>query len=147
MEKIAAIMNFKGGSGKTTTAAHPAQYLALRGYVSPLMSGKTKPFMAPLGTMMSRCRSKSSISVGRAFVRSHGEAQASPSADRFKAVVDHLKPRRVVPGLPDVMSTPDGDRLAQVKQTKSKVEVTIMKATPGLQRLPALSERTVQSIN
>ena len=25
-------MNFKGGSGKTTTAAHLAQYLALRGY-------------------------------------------------------------------------------------------------------------------
>ena len=25
-------MNFKGGSGKTTTAAHMAQYLALRGY-------------------------------------------------------------------------------------------------------------------
>ncbi|WP_117196098.1 plasmid partitioning protein RepA [Rhizobium terrae] len=30
--QIVAAMNFKGGSGKTTTAAHLAQYLALRGY-------------------------------------------------------------------------------------------------------------------
>ena len=27
-----SVMNFKGGSGKTTTAAHLAQYLAFRGY-------------------------------------------------------------------------------------------------------------------
>lgn len=30
--QIISIMNFKGGSGKTTTSAHLAQYLALRGY-------------------------------------------------------------------------------------------------------------------
>jgi chromosome partitioning protein len=30
--QIIGVMNFKGGSGKTTTAAHLAQYLALRGY-------------------------------------------------------------------------------------------------------------------
>lgn len=30
--QVLAIMNFKGGSGKTTTSAHLAQYLALRGY-------------------------------------------------------------------------------------------------------------------
>lgn len=30
--QVIATMNFKGGSGKTTTAAHLAQYLALRGY-------------------------------------------------------------------------------------------------------------------
>ena len=29
---VMAVVNFKGGSGKTTTAAHLAQYLALRGY-------------------------------------------------------------------------------------------------------------------
>ena len=27
-----AVTNFKGGSGKTTTAAHLAQYFAMRGY-------------------------------------------------------------------------------------------------------------------
>jgi chromosome partitioning protein len=31
-QQIIAVTNFKGGSGKTTTAAHLAQYLALRGY-------------------------------------------------------------------------------------------------------------------
>ena len=30
--QIISVMNFKGGSGKTTTAAHLAQYLALKGY-------------------------------------------------------------------------------------------------------------------
>lgn len=30
--QVISIMNFKGGSGKTTTSAHLAQYLALRGY-------------------------------------------------------------------------------------------------------------------
>jgi chromosome partitioning protein len=30
--QVITIVNFKGGSGKTTTAAHLAQYLALRGY-------------------------------------------------------------------------------------------------------------------
>jgi chromosome partitioning protein len=30
--QVLSVMNFKGGSGKTTTAAHLAQYLALRGY-------------------------------------------------------------------------------------------------------------------
>ena len=30
--QVVAVMNFKGGSAKTTTSAHLAQYLALRGY-------------------------------------------------------------------------------------------------------------------
>lgn len=30
--QVITVMNFKGGSGKTTTSAHLAQYLALRGY-------------------------------------------------------------------------------------------------------------------
>jgi len=30
--QVIAVMNFKGGSGKTTTSAHLAQHLALRGY-------------------------------------------------------------------------------------------------------------------
>src|SRR4051812_19380069 len=30
--QVITVMNFKGGSGKTTTAAHLAQYLAFRGY-------------------------------------------------------------------------------------------------------------------
>ncbi|MDO6966121.1 plasmid partitioning protein RepB [Rhizobium alvei] len=72
------------------------------------------------------------------------EVQTLSSADRFKAVIDHLKPRRIARGLPDVMSTPDGDRLAQVTQSKSKLEITIdRKATPDfaafvLEHLPAL---------
>ena len=67
-----------------------------------------------------------------------------PSADRFKAVISHLKPRRIARGLPDVMSTPDGDRLAQVTRSKNKLEITIdKKATPDfaafvLEHLPAL---------
>ncbi|MEF0943016.1 MULTISPECIES: plasmid partitioning protein RepB [Rhizobium] len=75
---------------------------------------------------------------------SSAEAQTLPSADRFKAVIGHLKPRRIARGLPEVMSTPDGNRLAQVTQSKSKLEITIdRKATPEfaafvLEHLPAL---------
>lgn len=70
--------------------------------------------------------------------------QALASSERFKAVVTNLKPRRIARGLPQVMSTPDGDRLAQVTQSKSKLEITIdKKATPEfaafvIEHLPAL---------
>jgi ParB family chromosome partitioning protein len=67
-----------------------------------------------------------------------------PSAERFRAVMEKLKPARAARGLPAVMSTPDGDRLAAVMQSKSKLEITIdRKATPDfatfvLEQLPAL---------
>jgi ParB family chromosome partitioning protein len=67
------------------------------------------------------------------------------SQDRFKEVVTHLKPRRIVArGVPDVLAAPDGARLAQVKQSKAKVEIMIdRKATPDfaafvLEHVPAL---------
>lgn len=72
------------------------------------------------------------------------DVQALPSADRFKALMGHLKPRRLTRGLPDVLSTPDGLRLAQVAKSKSKLEITIdRKAMPEfaafvLEHLPAL---------
>ncbi|KQV65152.1 plasmid partitioning protein RepB [Rhizobium sp. Root1220] len=72
------------------------------------------------------------------------EVQALPSADRFKAVIGQLKPRRTARGLPQVMSTSDGKRLATVTQSKAKLEITIdRKATPDfaafvLEHLPAL---------
>lgn len=33
--QVVSVVNFKGGSGKTTTAAHLAQYLALTGAAWP----------------------------------------------------------------------------------------------------------------
>lgn len=72
------------------------------------------------------------------------EVQALPSAERFKVVIASLKPSRVARGLPEVMATPDGTRIAQVTQSKAKLEITIdRKATPDfatfvLERLPAL---------
>lgn len=74
------------------------------------------------------------------------EMQALSSPERFKAVIARLKPRRVIRGATDVMSSRDGERLAQVKQTKTKVDISIdKKATPEfaafvLDRLPALFE-------
>jgi ParB family chromosome partitioning protein len=70
--------------------------------------------------------------------------QSLPSAERFKALISHLKPARAARGIPQVLSTPDGARLAQVSQSKSKLEITIdRKATPDfaafvLEHLPAL---------
>ena len=72
------------------------------------------------------------------------EVQALPSANRFKAVTANLKPGRVARGLPAVMSTPDGTRIAQVTQSKAKLEITIdRKAAPDfatfvLEQVPAL---------
>ncbi|WFU13330.1 plasmid partitioning protein RepB (plasmid) [Rhizobium sp. CB3090] len=79
------------------------------------------------------------------LVRS-SEIQGLQSADRFKALMVHLKPRRTERGLPDVMASPNGERLAQVKQSKAKVEIMIdRKAAPDfaafvLEQLPALYE-------
>ncbi|MDF1631256.1 plasmid partitioning protein RepB [Mycoplana sp. MJR14] len=72
------------------------------------------------------------------------EVQALPSAERFKSLMLALKPNRVARGLPGVMSTPDGKRIAQVAQSKAKLEIIIDKrATPDfaafvLEQLPAL---------
>lgn len=51
--------------------------------------------------------------------------QAMSSQDRFKALVVALKPRRIVRGLPEVLSTSSGQRLGHVKQSKAKLEITI----------------------
>ncbi|WFU07483.1 plasmid partitioning protein RepB (plasmid) [Rhizobium sp. CB3171] len=81
------------------------------------------------------------------------ELQALQSAERFKALIAHLKPRRLQRGLPDVMASPTGERLAQVKQSKAKVEIMIdRKATPDfaafvLERLPALFEAHRTKLN
>ncbi|WLE00882.1 plasmid partitioning protein RepB (plasmid) [Agrobacterium leguminum] len=84
---------------------------------------------------------------GGVDVVNHARSLAGLSSEeRFKQTLAHLKPRRVERGLPDVMSTSDGDRLAQVKNSKSKLEITIdKKATPAfaafvLNQLPALFE-------
>lgn len=72
--------------------------------------------------------------------------RASPSDERFKLVVAHLKPSRTQRGAPDVLLTPGGERLAQLKQNKIKMEITIdKKATPDfaafiVEQLPALYE-------
>jgi ParB family chromosome partitioning protein len=72
------------------------------------------------------------------------EVRALPSAERFKTVLAKLRPTRVARGLPEVMSTPDGVRIAQVTQSRAKLEIMIdKKATPDfaafvLEQLPAL---------
>ncbi len=72
------------------------------------------------------------------------EVQSLPSGDRFKTVMAKLKPARTARGIPEVMATPDGDRLAQVTKSKSKLEIIIdRKATPDfaafvLEQLPKL---------
>ncbi|KQV19722.1 plasmid partitioning protein RepB [Rhizobium sp. Root1203] len=72
------------------------------------------------------------------------QVQSLPSAERFKAVITSLKPIRTSRKLPEVMMAPAGDRLAQVTQSKAKLEITIdKKATPDfavfvMEQLPAL---------
>ncbi|MBO9127727.1 MULTISPECIES: plasmid partitioning protein RepB [unclassified Rhizobium] len=73
------------------------------------------------------------------------DISALPSPDRFKAVLAR-KSKPVVRGAAAVMSSLRGERLAQVKDSKAKLEITIdKKATPEfaafvLEQLPALFE-------
>jgi len=74
------------------------------------------------------------------------DVQALSSEDRFKAIVAHLKPRRLERGAPGVLATPDGTRLAQVKDGRARLDISIdKKAAPSfasfvLHQLPALFE-------
>lgn len=74
------------------------------------------------------------------------EVKGLGSEDRFKAVVGHLKPRRVAKGAASVLASPSGTRLAEVKNSKSKLEVVVdKKASPAfasfiLEKLPMLFE-------
>lgn len=78
-----------------------------------------------------------------AFAQTHS---ALPSEERFKRVIAYLKPPRLQRGIPEILSTSTGNRLAQVKNTKSKLEIMIdKKAAPNfaafvLEHLPALFE-------
>lgn len=104
--------------------------------------GVGRPSWQQLAELVEKAPSPSDASR---YVMSTG-VQALPSAERFKSVVAHLKPQRIARGLPQVMSAPNGDRLAQVTQSKVKLEIVIdKKATPDfatfvLNRLPALYE-------
>ena len=79
------------------------------------------------------------------FLRS-AEAKALPSPDRFKSLVANLKPTPAKRGLPDLLTTPKGLRLAQVTKSKTKLDLSIDRrempdfAAFVLERLPALFE-------
>ncbi|MGR9202199.1 plasmid partitioning protein RepB [Rhizobium leguminosarum] len=79
------------------------------------------------------------------FLRS-ADARALPSPDRFKALLASLKPAATKRGLPDLLTTPNGMRLAQVTKSKTKVDVSIDRrempefAEFVLEQLPALFE-------
>ena len=72
------------------------------------------------------------------------DRQRLASEERFKAVASHLKPQREARGALGVLSSPAGARLAQFKQNKTKMEITIdKKATPEfaaflINQVPAL---------
>lgn len=90
-------------------------------------------------------RRDSDLEQASVFLRS-AEAKALPSPDRFKLLVARLKPEPVKRGLPDLLTTPAGVRLAQLTKTKTKLDVSIDRrempdfATFVLEQLPALFE-------
>jgi ParB family chromosome partitioning protein len=71
------------------------------------------------------------------------EAKALPSTDRFKSLIASLKPAPTKRGLPDLLTTPTGLRLAQVTKSKTKLDLSIDRrempdvAAFVLDRLPA----------
>lgn len=103
--------------------------------------GVGRPSWQQLSDLVSKAEDAGAYAVS--YARSLGSL---PSEERFKQTLADLKPHRVERGAPDVMSTSTGDRLAQVKSSKSKLEILIdKKATPEfaafvLNELPALFE-------
>ncbi|MXN48722.1 plasmid partitioning protein RepB [Shinella kummerowiae] len=87
----------------------------------------------------------SALEHASSFLRSAG-AKTLPSPDRFKSLVASLKPASAKRGLPDLLTTPTGVRLAQVTKSKARLDISIdRRATPEfaafvLERLPALFE-------
>lgn len=82
-----------------------------------------------------------------ASIISHAESLSSlPSEERFRQTFAQLKPVPNNRKIPQVMATSQGHRLAQLKSSKSKIEIVIdRKATPEfadfvLEKLPALYE-------
>lgn len=73
-----------------------------------------------LADLIHKDANKDPVSLARS-----DDMQAMGSQDRFKALLIALRPRRVVRGLPEVLSTSSGQRLGHVKQSKSKLEITI----------------------
>jgi len=81
--QVIAVTNFKGGSGKTTTAAHLAQYLALRGYRVLAMDLDPQASMTSLfgyqpevdlregGTLYGAIRYQNQLSVARVIRRTY----------------------------------------------------------------------------
>lgn len=89
---------------------------------------------------------KAAASHAAAKFASSAAIQSLTSEDRFKAVVNHLKPRRVERGAPGVLATTAGKRLAQIKDGRAKLDISIdKKAAPEfaafvLEQLPRLFE-------
>ncbi|WP_439632178.1 plasmid partitioning protein RepB [Shinella sp.] len=87
----------------------------------------------------------SDLEHASSFLRS-AEAKALPSSDRFRALVADLRPSSAKRGLPDILTTPTGVRLAQVTKSKARLDISIdRRAMPEfaafvLERLPALFE-------
>ena len=65
--QVISVMNFKGGSGKTTTSAHLAQYLAFRGY--RVLAIDLDP-QASLSALLGISRSSTSAKTRRSTARS-----------------------------------------------------------------------------
>lgn len=79
-----------------------------------------------LAELIHKAESKNLVDLARS-----DELQSMTSQDRFKALLNALKPRRLVRGLPEVLSTSSGERLGHVKHSKSKIEITLDRKEAG----------------
>ncbi|MCZ7935613.1 plasmid partitioning protein RepB [Agrobacterium leguminum] len=79
-----------------------------------------------LAELILKAESKNPVDLARS-----DELQRMTSQDRFKALLNALKPRRLVRGLPEVLSTSSGQRLGHIKHSKSKIEITLDRKEAG----------------
>lgn len=151
--QVITVVNFKGGSGKTTTAAHLAQKLALDGYrvlaidldpqasLSALHGVQPEFDLAEGGTLYDAIRYDDPLPIARVIQNTHFTNLDLIPGNLELMEFEHETPRAIVERAGKVFFTRIGDALAEVE---ADYDVVVIDCPPqlGFLTMSALSAAT-----